>query len=557
MRLAADRGRCRDARAAWSERPQMLVQALARPLAVLLLLAVPAGAVAQPDAPPEPTNAPPHLIRLDGAGAQVVREGATLPLELGDPVLFGDRVDLGEAAGQLLWGDGTRLALDRGARFEALGPSLVAVTAGRALVSTPPTATPLRVDTPAGSFTLAPGGEYRFSLENETTTLGVVRGRADVQNALGDQAVGAGYQVAVRDGLSPESPRPFNAAAYDSFAEWANAPAAAPATGAPLETFADPRFEAYTDVFNRYGAWESDAQYGAVWYPQVGADWRPYAEGYWQSYGPQQDWLWVGRDPWGWPTHHFGRWGVNPRGRWYWMPGRQWAPAWVSWSVGPGHVGWTPLAPEGRPQWGWNTLAQPRGGYPGSTLDPARAWTVVPTDRFGQRTRLGAYAVDPRSLDNLRAFITQGVGPRGRYGAPGLGAGYGPGAFSSGIGPTRVGPPAPGYGPTPPPEDPYERAQRAVAPRSRQRTPGSAGTASPPPPAPPPASPPPASGVSRPRAPRETPPKPAAAPPAPEASPSPPPPAAAEPPSSGRQAPTSTAGRATGSTTGRRAVPRP
>ncbi len=27
---------------------------------------------------------------------------------------------------------------------------------------------------------------------------------------------------------------------------------------------------------------------------------------------------------------------MNNGGRWYWMPGRQWAPAWVSWSVGPG-----------------------------------------------------------------------------------------------------------------------------------------------------------------------------------------------------------------------------
>ena len=181
----------------------MNVQVLARSLAVTLALGLPAVGGAQPEPAAAPVDVPPHLVRVEGTGVQVMRDGAATPLELGDPLLFGDRLDVGTAYGQLLWGDGTLVALDRGARLEALGADLLAVTAGRALVGRPTSATTaLRVDTPAGSFTLAPGGEYRFTLEGDVTTLGVVRGRVDVQTGMGDRAVEAG-----RAGRHPRRPR--------------------------------------------------------------------------------------------------------------------------------------------------------------------------------------------------------------------------------------------------------------------------------------------------------------------------------------------------------------
>ena len=45
-------------------------------------------------------------------------------------------------------------------------------------------------------------------------------------------------------------------------------------------------------------------------------------------------WTWIANDPWGWPTHHYGRWGISA-GSWFWIPGRSWAPAWVSWGYAP------------------------------------------------------------------------------------------------------------------------------------------------------------------------------------------------------------------------------
>lgn len=32
---------------------------------------------------------------------------------------------------------------------------------------------------------------------------------------------------------------------------------------------------------------------------------------------------------------------------WVWVPGVEWAPAWVSWRVGGGYIGWAPLPPHG------------------------------------------------------------------------------------------------------------------------------------------------------------------------------------------------------------------
>jgi len=565
---------------------------VSRSLALAASLVVPTIVAAQSSAPVEaPGEPPPHIVRMEGGAATVTRDGAPERLEVGTPLLYGDRLDTADALLQVLWTDGTRIGLDRGTRLEVLGPDLVALTQGRAVVLRPTrTDSALRLDTPAASLTLTPAGEYRISLERDATSLAVVSGRADVESQMGTRTITAGQQIALRDGLAPGAPQRYNAAAFDSFHQWATEPLPALADGAPRDTFADPRLEAYTDVFNRDGSWDTDTQYGSVWYPEVDADWRPYSDGRWQALGGY-GWTWVGSGSgWAWPTHHYGRWGQNPRGRWYWMPGRQWSPGWVSWSVGPGYIGWSPLGYRDQPLSSWDALSRRRGIYPGGTLDPYRAWTVVPANRLGSRGRIGAYAVDPRTLDNLQAFVTQrhappvrsGVPRAGAYGAYGAGstrdgggaigdrpgrgpaAGYPYGAPSPrsgggsrtgddttrdlrrGPGPTRVAPERPVYGtrPSAAPDDPYDRAGRVAAPRGRQRAPADSGS---------PAEPP-STGSPRQRAPRaETPPDRPAAPPQRASDPPPAGTQAAPPAPAGRPAGPSRAG---GESTGRRAVPR-
>src|SRR5439155_1194936 len=51
-------------------------------------------------------------------------------------------------------------------------------------------------------------------------------------------------------------------------------------------------------------------------------------------------------EPFGWATYHYGRW-TRLRGiGWVWVPGEEWAPAWVSWRTSNDYVGWAPLPPE-------------------------------------------------------------------------------------------------------------------------------------------------------------------------------------------------------------------
>lgn len=480
---------------------------------MLLLLVVPLPVNGQGAAQPPGTDGVdvplPHLSRINGDGALVQRDGAQVDARVGEHLTFGDRVTTGEAQVQIVHSDGTLVTLDRRATLDLLAPDLLALTDGRLLLVTPRrVTTPLRVDTPAGAISVTEDTDVRIRVEAEIAEVQVVRGAVDVRQAQHSTRVMAGHRLSLRDGLLPGPPQIFNTAAYDSFVDWAREPVVAQERSPSRDYLGDPRLEAYSDVFDRDGQWQQDATYGQVWYPTVGQDWRPYSQGYWQSFGGAYGPTWVGLDPWGWPTHHYGEWDLNPGGRWFWRPGRRWSPGRVSWSVGPGYVGWSPLGPRGDTRWAWSSLgdaSRGRGVYRGGTLDPYRAWTVIPTERYGLRGGLSAYAVDARTLSNLNAFVTQRVAPPLRYGgypyggydgyrspvgvAPGRNGAYGTGyGRRGGYGrrtgddteadarrgpePTRVesprpGPPGPYVGPTgaAPRADPYERARGVMAPR--------------------------------------------------------------------------------------------
>lgn len=103
-------------------------------------------------------------------------------------------------------------------------------------------------------------------------------------------------------------------------------------------------FQVFYDNLSPYGQWVYDPDYGNVWVPNEGGDFRPYgSRGHWvmTDYGN----TWVSDDPWGWAVYHYGRWTYNPYYGWIWVPGYEWAPAWVSWRYGGGYAGWAPLAP--------------------------------------------------------------------------------------------------------------------------------------------------------------------------------------------------------------------
>jgi hypothetical protein len=98
-----------------------------------------------------------------------------------------------------------------------------------------------------------------------------------------------------------------------------------------------------------YGVWRETSSYGYVWQPREAErsrSWRPYANGRWIY--TDAGWTWISEEPFGWATYHYGRWTRLRNIGWIWVPGDEWAPAWVSWRKSNDYVGWAPLPPEAR-----------------------------------------------------------------------------------------------------------------------------------------------------------------------------------------------------------------
>jgi len=116
----------------------------------------------------------------------------------------------------------------------------------------------------------------------------------------------------------------------------------------------------FHDSLSSYGSWFETPDYGYVWQPVVvrNVSWRPYLHGRWVC--TDRGWTWISDEPFGWATYHYGRWALCHGIGWVWVPGCEWAPAWVSWRSSGTHIGWAPLPPE--------TLAY-RGGRCDSSVD--------------------------------------------------------------------------------------------------------------------------------------------------------------------------------------------
>jgi hypothetical protein len=100
----------------------------------------------------------------------------------------------------------------------------------------------------------------------------------------------------------------------------------------------------FYDDLAGYGNWVQQSSYGWAWRPRaVASSWRPYRAGHWVM--TDEGWTWISDEPYGWATYHYGRWYDDPNYGWEWIPGNQWAPAWVAWQEGGNYVGWAPLPP--------------------------------------------------------------------------------------------------------------------------------------------------------------------------------------------------------------------
>jgi hypothetical protein len=200
---------------------------------------------------------------------------------------------------------------------------------------------------------------------------------------------------------APSNPQPFNAARLDAFDRWASAQRDLRLGSTASAQYLPPDLQMYGGTFDRNGSWAYEAPYGNVWYPTVSPGWRPYYDGYFDPL-PQFGWTWIGMNVWSWPTHHYGRWGYA-HSRWFWIPGRQWAPAWVHWGTAPGYVGWCPLGFDNRPVFSLSA------SY---TNHWANGWVVLPRPYFGARGGYARrYAVSPRMLPVNTPFVEHAAAP--------------------------------------------------------------------------------------------------------------------------------------------------
>ena len=111
-------------------------------------------------------------------------------------------------------------------------------------------------------------------------------------------------------------------------------------------------FGVFYSSLSPYGEWISLDGGSYAWRPTgVESGWRPYFVGNWAW--TDDGWCWVSEEPWAWATYHYGRWYSDDFYGWVWIPGYEWAPAWVEWRYGDACVGWAPLGPYAVYSAGW------------------------------------------------------------------------------------------------------------------------------------------------------------------------------------------------------------
>ena len=153
------------------------------------------------------------------------------------------------------------------------------------------------------------------------------------------------------------------------------------------------RLDLFYDALDPEGDWFDVEGYGFVFQPRVAnaRGWRPYTDGGWVW--TEQGWTWKSNEPFGWATYHYGRWARLSRRGWVWVPGSEWAPAWVAWRRSEQFVGWAPLPPEAHNPGGFNSAVDEYYDI------GAGSYTFVPRREFGgEATYVGRVVAPERNV---------------------------------------------------------------------------------------------------------------------------------------------------------------
>ncbi len=326
-----------------------------------------------------------------GASLQRAQAVAAEEADSNEPFLPGDRVwTNADGRVEFQFTDGSLLRLDRRSKLDYSGQEeqdgqqiFLRLWSGSVYLRTRGRNARFEIETPAGVVRSLERSLVRVDVDAGEARVSVYEGEAVFDDGRAQLRLAGGERTYARFGGGAEEPRRFDLDEQDDFALW----------NAELDTQVrgDGRSAAYlpddldyeAGELDSYGDWRYEATIGYVWVPRVEVGWRPYWHGRWcwTPYG----WTWVPAERWGWVPSHYGRWGHGSFG-WYWIPGRTWGPAWVSWALGDGYVGWCPLGWRDQPVEAWKAHAQrstsggrhatPRSGSVGA--DAVEAWSVVP-----------------------------------------------------------------------------------------------------------------------------------------------------------------------------------
>ena len=301
----------------------------------------------------------PRLLRVSLVEGDVTYQRSDLDkwadLSVNTPILEGDKIWSGrDGRVEVEFEDGStvRLAENTATEFSHLGSNsdsgsvqiqLIRGVASFAILSQPG---PLAVETAMLTAVVQQPANFRVDADTDgSSRLVVFEGKAEVQCQAADLFLGRGETFRL---LSSDPERYYLGTDYqrDEWDQW-NSARDDYLARLGQEQGGEEVLPWNEGELNAYGSWFNVPTYGRVWRPHCDSEWAPFRAGRWTWYDPL-GWTWISYEPWGWLPYHYGRWALVDGVGWCWVAcgfNEPWCPGAVAWAMGPGWVGWCPLAP--------------------------------------------------------------------------------------------------------------------------------------------------------------------------------------------------------------------
>jgi FecR protein len=267
----------------------------------------------------------PAFVSVVDGYAELDRDGQSSRDIENVPLEAGDRLRTTRGRVEILFDDGSVLALDEHTTVTFVSATEVELGAGRVRAQWRDRGarTGLSIHTMAGSAIMRTSGDYRVTLAESRrgdaeVEVAVARGSAELANDHGRTIVREGTRALTTSAYAPSTPYAYSAP-RDAFERWTE-DLEGDRYGVESARYLPDELRYYGGVFDRNGAWQHHPSYGYVWYPRVSVGWRPYNGGRW-SFVVNFGYSWVGGSRWSWPTHHYGRWD-RVGSRYFWIPSR-------------------------------------------------------------------------------------------------------------------------------------------------------------------------------------------------------------------------------------------